>query len=112
MNRPRPVLIYGVVVAALQALLGVADLTNLMPGKTIATLNTLLIVLIAIGGALFTQEKVTPLSSPQANDGTPLVPKDMTGRSTSRTTTGTTSPVDVIYEREAERPEEPQPRPW
>lgn len=74
MNRPRPVLIYGALVAGLQALLSAADLGNLMPQKTIAILNIVLIVLLAVGGALFVQTKVTPLSDPQAADGRTLVP--------------------------------------
>lgn len=73
-NRPRPVLIYGALVAGLQALLSTADLANLLPEKVIDILNIVLVVLLAIGGALFVQTKVTPLSDPQASDGRALVP--------------------------------------
>jgi hypothetical protein len=74
MNRPRPVLLYGAVVAALQAVLSMADLSNLVPEKVIAILNMVLIILLAVGGALFVQGQVTPLSDPQASDGRKLVP--------------------------------------
>jgi hypothetical protein len=73
-SRPRPVLIYGALVAGLQALLSFAGLTDLLPERAIMILNLVLVVLLAIGGALFVQTQVTPLSDPQASDGRKLVP--------------------------------------
>jgi hypothetical protein len=76
MPRPRPVLIYGAVIAALETLLGIADLGDMLPEKVIDWLRIVVVVLVAIGGAFGVQSRVTPLSAPQDASGTPLVPED------------------------------------
>jgi hypothetical protein len=72
--RPRPVLIFGIVVAVLSVLAESADAANLLPGRALPWIRLLLSVAVAIGGALFVQGRVTPLADPRDNDGTPLRP--------------------------------------
>lgn len=77
MSRPRPVLIYGVTLAVLGVLTTSADAANLIPDSILLWLRLALAVVGAVGGAVFVQGKVTPLSDPRARDGvTPLVPAD------------------------------------
>lgn len=74
MKRPRPVLIYGCVMAALIVLTTSADAANVIPDSVLVWLRLATAILGGVGGALFVQDKVTPLSSPQAADGRALVP--------------------------------------
>lgn len=73
-RRPRPVLIYGCVMAVLGVLTTSADAANVIPEGTLIWLRLVLAIVAGLGGALFVQGKVTPMSSPQTNDGEPLVP--------------------------------------
>lgn len=80
--RPRPVLIYGIVLAVLSALSESADAANLLPGRVFPWIRLALTVAAAIGGAVWAQSKVTPLSDPVAADGTtPLIPDPSAGGS-------------------------------
>jgi hypothetical protein len=74
LRRPRPVLIYAAIVAGLQAFLGVAGLTDLMPSRTVAIVSLVSVVVSAMGAALL-QGVVTPLSAPQDGRGRPLLPE-------------------------------------
>lgn len=71
--RPRPVLIFGMVLAALTAVTTYADAENIIPNPWLNWLRVATAVLGA-AGAFYVQTKTTPLSDPKANDGTPLVP--------------------------------------
>jgi hypothetical protein len=74
-SRPRPVLIYGIVIAVLSVLAESADAADLLPPRALPWIRLILSVSVAIGGALWAQSQVTPLSDPMAADGkTPLVP--------------------------------------
>jgi hypothetical protein len=75
MARPRPVLIFGVVVAVLGVLNESADAANLLPGPVFPWVRLLLSVAVAVGGALFVQARVTPLADPRDEVGNSLVPK-------------------------------------
>lgn len=74
MSRPRPVLVFGVVVAVLETVSESADAANVLPGNVFPWIRLALTLATAIGGAVFVQSKVTPVSDPRADDGTPLVP--------------------------------------
>ena len=102
-SRPRPVVIYGAVVAGLQALLGAGDLLNVIPDSVARWLQLTLVVLVAVGGALVVQAKVTPLSDPQDDRGVPLVAVDSMPASTE--TLAVRSPVPP-----SEPPTEPLPQ--
>ena len=75
MSRPRPVVIYGTVMAVLAVVNESADAADILPEQVFPWLRLGIAVATAIGGALWTQTKVTPLSDPQTNDGVPLVPR-------------------------------------
>jgi hypothetical protein len=70
-SRPRPVLLYGIAFAALQAL-------TLVPGfdDHVGAAGWWIRTAVAVGtavGAVLTQRQTTPLSDPVDRDGTPLV---------------------------------------
>lgn len=69
----QPVRIMTVIVAVLTALLGVGDLTSILPATVVGAAVTGVAVLTAILGAL-TRARVTPLARPRDAVGTPLVP--------------------------------------
>lgn len=73
-NRPRPVLIYGAVLAVLTVLTTSADATDLLPDSVLLWLRLATAIVVALGGALFVQARVTPTSDPRDDDGTPLRP--------------------------------------
>ena len=73
-SRPRPVLVYGVVIAVLGAVAESADAANLLPGRVFPWIRLALTVAAAVGGAVWAQSKVTPLSDPRDDAGNPLVP--------------------------------------
>ena len=72
MSRPRPVLVYGIILAVLSVISESADAANLLPGRVFPWIRLALAVATAIGGALWAQSKVTPLSDPRDKDGRPL----------------------------------------
>lgn len=74
MRRPRPVVIYGAVMAALVAVTESADAADLMPASVFPWVRVVLLVMTAVGGALVTQSQVTPVSSPMNDAGQRLVP--------------------------------------
>jgi hypothetical protein len=73
MQRPRPVLILGMVVAALTAVTTYADVENVIPNPALNWIRLGTVILGAVG-AVYVQSVVTPLSSPQTKDGRPLIP--------------------------------------
>lgn len=80
MARPRPVLIFGIVVALLGGLNESADAVNLLPGPVFPWVRLLLSLTVAVGGAVYVQSKVTPISDPRDDQGNPLVAKPPTTR--------------------------------
>lgn len=68
-----PVRIMTVTVATATALLGVGELTSILPATVVGAAVTGVAVLTAILGAL-TRARVTPLARPRDAVGTPLVP--------------------------------------
>lgn len=73
-KRPRPVLIFGVVVAVLSVLSESADALNVLPGQVLPWIRLGLTLATAIGGAVWAQSRVTPVSDPHDSLGRPLVP--------------------------------------
>lgn len=74
MSRPRPVLIFGAVIAGLSVLSESADALDVLPGAVLPWVRLALAVATAVGGALYVQTRVTPVSDPRTADGTPLIP--------------------------------------
>ena len=75
--RPRPVLIYGCVMAVLIVLTTSADAANVLPDTVLIWIRLATAILGGVGGALFVQGQVTPLSDPRTKNGVPatLVPR-------------------------------------
>lgn len=73
MSRPRPVLIFAAVIAALNALAAIGDLTDVLPSSAVKWIAIGSAVVTAVGGVIV-QGQVTPLSSPRDKVGTRLVP--------------------------------------
>jgi hypothetical protein len=71
MRRPRPVLFITMALAGLAAVTGFAGLADLLPAAVILWLLLVQAVAVAVSG-VYLQSVVTPLSDPQAADGTPL----------------------------------------
>lgn len=71
-GRPRPVLWFAALLAAVNALAAAGDLSNVLPGRFVPWVLLASIVLTAAGAAV-TQGAVTPLSDPRTRYGTPLV---------------------------------------
>jgi hypothetical protein len=72
MTRPRPVLILAALMAALSAVAGAGAMLDFLPQAVVATI-LLVNVAVAAAGGVIVQGSVTPLSAPQAADGSPLV---------------------------------------
>ena len=71
--KPRPVLIFGGVLAGLTAVTTYADVENMIPGTVLNWIR----LGTAVGAVVWTfyvQSVVTPLSQPVAKDGRTLVP--------------------------------------
>jgi hypothetical protein len=73
MNRPRPVILFSSVLAALQILSAGAALSDVI-GFTAAAFFTLCVAAAQGGIGFYVQNVVTPVADPRAGDGTPLVP--------------------------------------
>lgn len=78
-SRPRPVLIYGCVMAGLSALITYADITNLVREDVLNWIRLFTTILGAVGGAVWAQSRVTPLSDPRDDQGRELAPVPETG---------------------------------
>lgn len=74
MKRPRPVLVFGAVIAGLSVLSESADALDLLPGPVLPWVRLTLAVATAAGGALWAQARVTPVKDPVGDDGRPLIP--------------------------------------
>lgn len=83
MSRPRPVLVFGGVIAALSVLSESADAFDVLPAPVLPWVRLALAVATAVGGALWAQSKVTPVSDPRGDDGRQLIraPRDWARRS-------------------------------
>ena len=79
MNRPRPVLVFGIVMAVLTAVSESADAADVLPDQVFPWVRLAILVTSAVGGAVWAQSQVTPVSDPRTNAGVPLVP-DPRGR--------------------------------
>lgn len=81
-GRPRPVVVFGIVVAVLEAVSESADAANVLPGSVFPWIRLALTLVTAIGGALWAQSKVTPVKDPRDNDGRRLIraPRQWAGR--------------------------------
>jgi predicted neutral ceramidase superfamily lipid hydrolase len=69
----RPVVLFTALVAGLQALLGVANLTDVMSENLVAWLQIIAVVVVAVGGVL-TSNATTSLADPRDARGRTLVP--------------------------------------
>ena len=79
--RPRPVLIYGCVMAVLIVLTTSADAANVLPDTVLIWIRLATAILGGVGGALFVQGQVTPLSDPRTKNGLQSCPlKSAPGR--------------------------------
>ena len=74
MKRPRPVLVFGIVVAVLEVLSESADALNVLPAALLPWIRLGLTLATAIGGALWAQSMVTPVADPRDDLGRPLIP--------------------------------------
>lgn len=72
-KRPRPVLLYAALMAALAALSAGGYALGILPPAALAWITLASIVASAVGGVLV-QGAVTPLSAPQDGRGRPLLP--------------------------------------
>ena len=68
-----PVVVFTAIVAGLQALLGVANLTDVMSERVVTWLQLVAVVVVAVGGVL-TSNATTSLSDPRDARGRTLVP--------------------------------------
>lgn len=75
MSRPRPVLVYGIVIAVLSAISESADAANVLPPHVFPWIRLGLAVAAAIGGAVYVQTRVTPVSDPRDSAMERLVPE-------------------------------------
>jgi hypothetical protein len=73
MSRPRPVILFSSVLAALQILSAGAALGDVI-GFQAAAFFTLCVAAAQGGIGFYVQNVVTPVADPRADDGTPLVP--------------------------------------
>ena len=71
-SRPRPVLLYAMASAGVSAFLGFTDIVDLVPHRVIQWV-ALAWAVVGVAWGLYVQSQVTPLSDPQAGDGTRLV---------------------------------------
>lgn len=74
-GRPRPVLIVGAIVTAINAVLPLVTAFGFgWTGEQVAAVSAAVAALSTVVGALYAQTQVTPLSDPVTNAGTALVP--------------------------------------
>lgn len=91
-SRPRPVLLYGIVGAAVAAFVGGASAVHLIPASAVAVVGFTWAV-IGAGWAVYVQSVTTPTAAPQDDRGVPLVPVDSVPPVPPPPTTPTRGPV-------------------
>lgn len=74
MSRPRPVLVFGAVIAVLSVLSESADALDVLPPAVLPWVRLALAVATAVGGALWAQSRVTPVADPRDGEGRRLIP--------------------------------------
>lgn len=74
MKRPEPVLLFGIAVAVLEVLNESADAVNLLPAQVFPWVRLMLTLAVAVGGAVWTRSRVTPVADPRDDEGRVLAP--------------------------------------
>ena len=98
-NRPRPVLLYGIIGAAVSAFVGGASAVDLIPPAAVAVVGFTWAV-IGAGWAVYVQSVTTPTAAPQDDRGVRLVPQDHADAAVREAaSTGVVSPIPPTTDR-------------